>query len=343
MNKNEPIPDKDFKVLVRCFTFNQSKYIENALNGFSMQKTTFSYICIIVDDCSTDGEQDVIRRYLNKEFDMNSAEYYETEYAIIIKANHNSNKKCTFCVYFLKYNHYSRNEKKGKYLHEWRKCCDFEALCEGDDYWIDPNKLQDQIDILENHSDVMLVCSDFETVDSRGNTIVRESYRKYSDISVLNSHLLQLLKDNYIMTMTCCFRSSILDSRQYINAPYSYDYTLFLTAALLGRIVYITRKTSVYRFSPNGLMATARDEINLRLFAIREYFFFEIFNHLHNYNINRKDIWKVRITAVKYGLDRGIHDKCVFLCRFLTIDIISVVLVIPLFVKKVVYRIFKKK
>ena len=52
----------NFKVCVRCFTFNQANYIEDAMNGFTMQQTDFPFVCCIVDDASTDEEQRVIWR-----------------------------------------------------------------------------------------------------------------------------------------------------------------------------------------------------------------------------------------------------------------------------------------
>ena len=59
-----------FKVVVRCFTFNQSRYIEETMNGFTMQQTNFPYVCCIVDDASTDGEQQVIIEYIKEYFDI---------------------------------------------------------------------------------------------------------------------------------------------------------------------------------------------------------------------------------------------------------------------------------
>ena len=59
-----------FKVTVSCMTYNQSKYITDAMNGFTMQQTSFPFVCTIVDDASTDGEQEVIRRYLEENFDL---------------------------------------------------------------------------------------------------------------------------------------------------------------------------------------------------------------------------------------------------------------------------------
>ena len=59
---------ESFKVVVRCLTYNHSKYIEEAMNGFCMQKTDFPFLCIIVDDASNDGAQDVIKNYLEHNF-----------------------------------------------------------------------------------------------------------------------------------------------------------------------------------------------------------------------------------------------------------------------------------
>ena len=60
------IENPEFKVFVRCMTYNQSKYIVETMNGFTMQQTDFPFVCCIVDDSSTDGEQKIISKYLNK-------------------------------------------------------------------------------------------------------------------------------------------------------------------------------------------------------------------------------------------------------------------------------------
>ena len=110
-----------FKVCVRCFTFNQADYIEDAMNGFTMQQTDFPFVCCIVDDASTDKEQKVIKNYMDRNFNLSdsSVSYKkETDYANIIYAQHNSNKNCFFAVLFLKENLYSKNEslKKIEYI-----------------------------------------------------------------------------------------------------------------------------------------------------------------------------------------------------------------------------------
>ena len=59
-NIQYPAPKLKYKVLVRCNTYNQCKYIEETLRGFAMQQTNFPFICCVFDDASTDGEQEVL-------------------------------------------------------------------------------------------------------------------------------------------------------------------------------------------------------------------------------------------------------------------------------------------
>ena len=144
----------NFKVTVSCMTYNQSKYITDAMNGFTMQQTSFPFVCTIVDDASTDGEQEVIRKYVEDNFDFSEgsvAYHKETDYAHITYAQHKTNKNCYFAVLYLKENHYSKHKDKSPYLKDWRDGVEYMAICEGDDYWIDSQKLQKQVEFLDNN------------------------------------------------------------------------------------------------------------------------------------------------------------------------------------------------
>ena len=63
---NIPQPTQKYKVVIHCSTYNHEKYIEDALKGFIMQKTNFPFCAIVVDDCSTDGTADIVRKYAAK-------------------------------------------------------------------------------------------------------------------------------------------------------------------------------------------------------------------------------------------------------------------------------------
>ena len=120
MNKNV----SNIAVSIVCNAYNHERYIRSALDGFVMQKTTFPFEVLVHDDASMDGTAGIIR-----EFEMKYPEIikpiYETE---------NQYSKCDGSLARIQY-----GRVKGKYI----------ALCEGDDYWTDPLKLQKQFDALE--------------------------------------------------------------------------------------------------------------------------------------------------------------------------------------------------
>ena len=127
--------DKELKtplVSIICLTYNQAQYIRKTLEGFVMQKTNFPIEILIHDDASTDETADIIREYENK--------YPQIIKPIYQQENQYSKKVAIGATYIYP-------KVKGKYI----------ALCEGDDYWIDPLKLQKQVDFLESHLDYALV------------------------------------------------------------------------------------------------------------------------------------------------------------------------------------------
>ena len=287
-----------FKVCCRCFTFNQAKYITNAMNGFTMQQTSFPFVCTIVDDASTDGEQEVIRKYVEDNFDFSegaAAFNKETEYAHITYAQHNTNKNCYFAVLYLKENHYSQRKPKMGYLSEWRDICEYEALCEGDDYWIDPNKLQKQFDIMETDCEISLVHTGFYCVDEVGNKIIRPEYEKFIDMSRDGKMFLPLIKfGNYIMTLTVMVRTNLYKSPLYIGCTYKIDYCLFLTASAEGKIAYCNDKTSCYRNNPNSMVNT----INKKIRDILQIIQVDFINYYFDGKINKKYIDRPFVTTL---------------------------------------------
>ena len=262
----------NFKVCCRCFTFNQSMYITDTMNGFIIQQTSFPFVCAIVDDASTDGEQEVIRKYVDENFDFSEGSVAfkkETDYAFITFAQHKTNKNCYFAVLYLKENHFSKGMGKQKmsYLAEWRDMCEYEALCEGDDYWIYPMKLQDQVNWMEKHSDYMM-CGSNALILWEDN-IRKPSYfnNHFDDRDVLIN---ELLTQWVFPTASLLVRSDVFeDYPEWARKIYSGDQTLALVAAYKGKTHSIGRITCVYR---KGLQnsASALADKN-RLFVLKEH------------------------------------------------------------------------
>ena len=263
-----------FKVCCRCFTFNQAKYITDALNGFTMQQTSFPFVCTIVDDASTDGEQDVIRKYMEDNFDFSegSVSYHkETDYAHITYAQHKTNKNCYFAVLYLKENHYSQRKPKIGYLSEWREMCEYEALCEGDDYWIVPDKLQKQVDAFCDDN-VTMIYTDYKNVDENGIEIIRNEYENmYKSFHHSGDNLPDLFRTNYPLTVTVMCRTSIYNIEPLKSSPARLDYMLFMSCAIHGNFVYINEKTSCYRCNRQSFMFTQTDMIKNTYLKIYPY------------------------------------------------------------------------
>lgn len=120
--------EEEIKVSICCIAYNHEKYIKEALEGFLMQKTNFKFEIIIHDDASTDNTAHIIKEY-------------EEKYPNIIKGIYQTENQYQKMGHSLSVPLYKK--AKGKYI----------AICEGDDYWIDKNKLQKQVDYLEAHPD----------------------------------------------------------------------------------------------------------------------------------------------------------------------------------------------
>ena len=129
MLKGDPL------VSIRCLVYNHEPYLRQCLDGFVMQKTTFPFEAIVHDDASTDGSAAIIREYAEKYPDIIKP-IYETENQFSKGGN------------FLSRIMNNATHPNSRYI----------AVCEGDDYWTDPNKLQLQVDFLESHPDYYMTC-----------------------------------------------------------------------------------------------------------------------------------------------------------------------------------------
>ncbi|NLI53962.1 MAG: glycosyltransferase [Clostridiales bacterium] len=140
MNSDTPL------VSIVCDTYNHAPFVRDALNGFLAQKTDFPIEIIVHDDASTDGTADIVREYERKHPGLFRCVYrteniYSTDPKIL--------------------EHYVFQLARGKYI----------AICEGDDYWTSPDKLQKQVSYLEAHPDCTLCVSAGELVDPQGNRV----------------------------------------------------------------------------------------------------------------------------------------------------------------------------
>lgn len=216
------------KVSILCMAFNHEKYIRNALEGFVNQKTDFDYEVIIHDDASTDGTADIIREYAEK-------------YPHLIRAIYQTENKYSQRVDIVR--SIMVPVAEGEYY----------AICEGDDYWTDENKLQLQVDILDRnpgYSACVHNCRKLDLMTGEQTVMYPEEDRDLGVPDVLQGG-------------SCCYQTASLVCRREAFAefppflPGFFDYPFSIHLAILGPIRYLGRVMSVYNVGTASSWTTA--------------------------------------------------------------------------------------
>ena len=230
---------KDICVSISCITYNHAPYIRQCLDSFIMQKTDFTFEVLIHDDCSTDGTTEVIKEY--------EAKYPEIIKPIYEEENQYQQGKSAGSAVW----NYPR--AKGKYI----------ALCEGDDYWIDPLKLQKQVDFMESHPDYSLCFHDYEQLWPDGNRIL---------ISKKVSHPLNcsirdaiLSGGGYMATNSMLFRTQHIENYPLWATIGAGDFPLMLILFHLGKVAHLNIVGSVYRVNSIGSWSEKMNKITFLL------------------------------------------------------------------------------
>ena len=252
-----------FLLVIECMTYNQSAYITDAMNGFVMQQTDFPFVAVIVDDASTDGEQEVIRKYVDENFDHSlesGFKEWETEDAFWTFARHSENKSCHFVVVYLKKNLWKEREKKAEVIKDWCKT-KYVALCEGDDYWIDPLKLQKQVGYLQEH-DECIMCTHAAYWNVEGE--MKKWGCQHEEECDLTTD--EVIRDGglYLATCSLVFRNEINeDWPEWRRHSAVGDFPLQILGSLRGKLHFFPGLMGVYRFQAQGSFTSLHKEVHL--------------------------------------------------------------------------------
>lgn len=278
MDIKSVVKDLHNTVLVKCITYNQSQYIEDALNGFSIQRTDFPFVCFVIDDASTDGEQDVIKNWLNRECDMDNAEFVELELANVIIVPHRQNSNCTFAVYLLKRNLWKEPEVKGALYKPWYEMVSYIALCEGDDYWTDPMKLQKQYDALEENPECTICYNRVHAISAdnsndefmipRMDCVFKEGKVSFKDLALEELKLDHWCFQTSSFFYRCSIGKEIFDFRKTYLPSFPYgDMPLQMLALSQGEGFFIGETMGCYRFLSGGWnsMMVKNPELNKKM------------------------------------------------------------------------------
>lgn len=279
----------DIQVSIKCTAYNHEKYIEQALDSFLLQNTNFPFEIIIHDDKSTDKTLTIIERYLVK--------FPHIIRVIVEKENlYSQNKKNLI-------NHKMDKIAKGKYI----------ALCEGDDYWIDKNKLQMQFEALENHPECSSAFSKTCYVDVHGVDIRDTIPPRDVDISGVFD-LDDFVREQFgnckwvLHTSGFFYRSKYANEmrrerdRQFKDFPYG-DITIVLFLLLKGKGFLINRVQTCYRYLSGGYNSSVRADVKRNIHDIRK-----LCDGLNNFDEQTKFIYhkhiQHRVVRAQFDIDR---------------------------------------
>jgi glycosyltransferase involved in cell wall biosynthesis len=211
-------------VSIVMITYGHEKYIHKAIESILDQECNFDFELIVSNDASPDTTDVIIKDLLATHPRAGKVKYTLHEKNIGMMAN----------------SLYSLRLAKGKYV----------ASCEGDDYWTDKNKLQIQVDFLENNLDYVMCFHKVEVTSAEG----MDNYI-YPLPSVDTLYLKHIIKYHYIPTCSLMFRNYILDNGypEWLLKSISGDIPLEILMAAKGKTKYINKEMACYRINPGGI------------------------------------------------------------------------------------------
>ena len=208
-------------VSIICEAYNHGPYIKDALEGFVNQKTTFPFVVLVHDDASTDNTADVIREY-------------EKKYPALIKAICQTENQYSKGVNITET--YGLPRVEGEYV----------ALCEGDDYWTDPRKLQKQYEAMEQHPEIDICAHAAQKIRAtNGQKLGRVEPSK--EQVIFNTEKVIAGGGGFVATNSLFFRKKLLEEKASYYRYFSIDYALQIQGSIRGGMLYLPEVMSVYR------------------------------------------------------------------------------------------------
>lgn len=229
-------------------TYQHAPFIRQCLDGILMQQTTFQFEILLGEDASTDGTREICIEYANQYPDKIRLFLHHRENNIRINDIPTGRFNFTYNLF----------SAKGKYI----------ALCDGDDYWTDPLKLQKQVAVLESNSQYVLTFTKVKSLHPNGKTRTA----KILDGLALESFDFTIhdYASGLINFYTCSVMlRNILNQNipTYLLQTAVADMPLFLHSLQFGKIKYLPIITAVYRVHAAGIWSGRDSSLRCVLIA----------------------------------------------------------------------------
>ena len=222
-------------VSICCLTYNHARFIRKCLDGFLMQQTDFPIEILIHDDCSTDGTIEIIQEY--------TAKYPELIFPLYEEENQYSRGGAG------KMDLYNYRRARGKYI----------AYCEGDDYWTDPLKLQNQVDFMEANPEYSVCFHECTVCDTwNGECVKKTRLEKDTDCDISVDDFLNG-KNGFGQPLTMLFRKDVYDYEWQKHYTRFCDTMEIMHLLMVGKGRYLNFVGGQYNLHQGGISATNPD------------------------------------------------------------------------------------
>lgn len=278
-------------VSVSMITYNQEKFIAEAIEGVVMQKTDFPFELVIGEDCSTDNTRAICIEYQKKYPDIIRLRLPETNQGMMLNWINNI------------------NSGRGKYI----------ALCDGDDFWTDSYKLQKQVDFMEANPDFAMCSHKVHTLMC-GH--LDENIEMERDVLTTTDII---KKDWGLLTASIIFRKEAHKTPDWYYTVKNGDYALQLIVSLSGKIKFLPDYMAVYRQHLGGVSSTLKplNQTAWMVYLLHEFNTYTKGSYKRTIIERIKRMYKIQIYYAKgYSLRKAatvlsLYQKLVFLNPFL--------------------------
>ena len=301
-------------------TYQHVGFIAQCLDSILVQKTNFEFEILLGEDASTDGTRKICIEYAKKNPDKIRLFLHNRENVIFIDGNPTGRFNML----------YNLQHSNGKYI----------ALCEGDDYWTDPYKLQKQVDFLEANEDFSM-CFHNAYNDFNGDfkDYIKPMYEK-SDTSH-KIHFEKIVVDNFIPTCSVLFRNNYFEKipELFFQCP-SGDWFLYSILSQYGKFWYLAEKMSVRRIH-NGGIFNGLTLLNSILFKIKTIQIIKKYLSPYYNFLLTKRINNLKIQFIRRIVHKPEYYKLEYLYWYFIYTIFSVANFLKFFLKFCCYHIYK--
>ena len=260
-------------------TFNHERYVGDAISSVMHQQCTFDIELVIGDDCSDDATVKICEEWQSK---------YPDQIKVL-----SADKNQGFQKNFIR----TYNECNGDYI----------AICEGDDYWIKPYKLQRQVDFLDNNRDystcIHRVINYYE--DDNSKRLSNSGQKASTTINELSI-------SNYISNVSALFRRGLFgEMPKWMENISTYDYAIHLMNAEYGDIYYMSQPMAVYRKRKGAIWSSSGMEKQYSIaMQVRKQMIYYFGDRLPQITENLRNAYNNNaIALLKYYMESNLADK----------------------------------